>query len=106
MVAADSVENLSQRLAGGKTLEMEIKGPSSEVEKALGKVEGVATVKGTGKESRGVSRFELTTDGSTETREAIFQCVVKNKWVLYQINPLGMSLEDVFLKLTTKEIAQ
>jgi ABC-2 type transport system ATP-binding protein len=105
VVAADSVENLSQRLAGGKTLEMEVKGPSSEVEKALGKVDGVATVKSTGKESRGVSRFEVTTDGSTEAREAIFQCVVKNKWVLYQLNPLGMSLEDVFLKLTTKETA-
>jgi ABC-2 type transport system ATP-binding protein len=105
VVAADSVENLSQRLAGGKTLEMEVKGPSADVEKALGKVEGVASVKVAGKELRGVTRFELTTDGSTDTREAIFQCVVKNKWVLYQINPLGMSLEDVFLKLTTKENA-
>ena len=103
VVAADSVENLSQRLAGGKTLEVEVKGPSAEVEKALQKVEGVAGLKTVGKEIRGLCKFEVVTDGSTQAREALFQCVVKNKWVLYQLNPLGLSLEDVFLKLTTKD---
>lgn len=103
VVAADSVENLSQRLAGGKTLEIEVKGPGSEVEKALTKLEGVASVKTVGREAKGLCKFEVITDGTTESREALFQCVVKNKWVLYQLNPLGLSLEDVFLKLTTKD---
>jgi ABC-2 type transport system ATP-binding protein len=103
VVAADSVENLSQRLAGGKTLDLEIKGPSAEVSKALEKVEGVSLVKPLGREIKGVSRFELSTDGTSEVREALFHCVVKNKWVLYQISPVGVSLEDVFLKLTTKD---
>jgi ABC-2 type transport system ATP-binding protein len=105
VVAADSVENLSQRLAGGKMLELEIKGPAAEVEKALEKTDGVTSVKSIGKESRGANRFEVATDGTLSTREALFQCVVRNKWVLYQLTPLGMSLEDVFLKLTTKETA-
>ncbi len=105
VVAADSVETLSQRLAGGKSLEVEVKGPTGDVEKALQKVDGVSVVKALGKETRGLSRFELTTDGSAEVREALFKCVVNNKWVLYQLTPLGMSLEDVFLKLTTKESA-
>ena len=103
VVAADSVENLSQRLAGGKTLEVEVKGPAGEVEKALEKSEKVSLVKPLGKENRGSCRFEVTTDGSLDAREALFQCVVKNKWVLYQLNPVGASLEDVFLQLTTKE---
>ena len=105
VVAADSVDNLSQRLAGGKSLEIEVKGPSADVEKALEKVEGVSAVKALQNAARGVGRFEVTTDGSNDAREALFQCVVKNKWVLYQLTPLGMSLEDVFLKLTTKESA-
>src|SRR5258708_32440827 len=62
VVAADSVENLSQRLAGGKTLEMEGKGSSSDVEKALGKVDGVASAKEGGKEGRGGGRGEGHTD--------------------------------------------
>ena len=66
-------------------------------------VTGVAAVKSLGRESKGVSRFELTTDGTSEVREALFHCVVKNKWVLYQLSPVGVSLEDVFLKLTTKD---
>ena len=103
VVAADSVESLSQRMAGGKTLEIEIKGPGAEVEKALQKVPEISSVKVIGKESKGASRYEVATDGSLDAREAIFNCVVRNKWVLYHLNPLGMSLEDVFLKLTTKD---
>jgi ABC-2 type transport system ATP-binding protein len=103
VVAADSVENLSQRLSGSKMLEVEVKGPAPEVEKALQKTDGITLVKALGKEGRGLCRFEVTTDGSNEAREGLFQCVVRNKWVLYQLNPVGMSLEEVFMKLTTKE---
>jgi ABC-2 type transport system ATP-binding protein len=103
VVAADTVENLSQRISGGKTLEVEVKGPASDVEKALQKSEGVSAVRPVAKENRGLCKFEVTTDGSNDSREALFQCIVRNKWVLYQLTPLGMSLEDVFLKLTTKD---
>jgi ABC-2 type transport system ATP-binding protein len=103
IVAADSVENLSQRLAGGKILDLEVKGPSEDVSRAFEKIDGVSAVKPLGRESKGVSKFELSTDGKIETREALFNCVVKNKWVLYQLSPVGVSLEDVFLKLTTKD---
>ena len=105
VVAADSVENLSQRIAGGKLIEVEVKGPLAEVEKAFRKVEGISAVRTIGKETRGACKFEVTTDGTQEVREALFQCVVRNRWVLYQLTPIGMSLEDVFLKLTTKESA-
>ena len=103
VVAADSVENLSQRLAGGKILNVEIKGPADEVGKAFEKLDGVSIVKPLGRESKGVSKFELSTDGTPEVREALFNCVVKNKWALYELSPVGVSLEDVFLKLTTKD---
>jgi ABC-2 type transport system ATP-binding protein len=104
VVAADTVEGLSQRLAGGTVLEVEVKGPSAEVEKSLAKVGGVSQVRMLGKEGRGLARFELTTDGDAGTREAVFHCVVAQKWVLTQMTPVGLSLEDVFLKLTTKEV--
>jgi ABC-2 type transport system ATP-binding protein len=106
VVAADSVENLSQKLAGGKTLEVEVKGPEGEVKKALEECDGVSAVRSLGKESRGLSRLEVITDGSTGARESIFNSVVKNKWVLYQLTPMGLSLEEVFLKLTTKDNLQ
>lgn len=105
VVAADTVDGLSQRLAGGKTLEVEVKGPSAEVEKAFLKTSGIAAVKMMTKEARGLSRFEIVTDGTLEAREAVFQTVVKNKWVLTQLTPVGLSLEEVFLRLTTKESA-
>ena len=104
-MAADTVENLSQKLEGAKTLESEIKGPAGDVKEALEKTFGGLFGRVLGKESRGATKFEVVTDGANDTREALFYCVVKNKWVLYQLSPVGMSLEDVFLKLTTKESA-
>jgi hypothetical protein len=85
---------------------VEVKGPAEDVEKALQKADGISGVKALSKEARGLSRFEVITDGSNEAREALFQSIVKNKWVLYQLTPVGLSLEDVFLKLTTKEGSQ
>jgi ABC-2 type transport system ATP-binding protein len=105
VVAADTVESLSQRLAGGRTLEIEIKGPSAEVEKVLSKTEGISAVHVVGRETKGLTRYEVTTDGSSEAREAVFHAVVRNKWVLTQLTPVGLSLEEVFLRLTTKETA-
>ncbi len=106
VVAADNVESLSQRLAGGKILEVEIKGPAESVEKALAKVEEVVSLRLLKEESADLNRFEVTTDGTSAAREAVFHVVVKNRWVLTQMTPVGMSLEEVFLKLTTKEEAQ
>src|SRR3984957_11721902 len=60
IVAADSVENLSQRLAGGKILDLEVKGPADEVTKAFEKIDGVSAVKSLGRESKGVSKLELS----------------------------------------------
>ncbi len=106
VVAADSVDNLSQRLAGGKNLELEVKGPSREVESALAKLEGVSGVRLLGRENRSTVRFEVATDGSSDVKDAIFLCVAKNKWTLHQMTPVGLSLEEVFLKLTTQEAAE
>jgi ABC-2 type transport system ATP-binding protein len=103
LVAADSVENLSQRMAGGKALEMEIKGPAREVEAALVKVEGVTGVRALSREGRGTARFEVATDGSPDAKDALFNCIVRNKWAIHQMTTVGLSLEEVFLKLTTKE---
>jgi ABC-2 type transport system ATP-binding protein len=103
VVAADSVESLSQRMAGGRNIELEVKGPAREVESALSKVEGVSAVKPLGRENRITARFEVATDGTPETRDALFHCVARNKWTLHQMTPVGLSLEEVFLKLTTQE---
>jgi ABC-2 type transport system ATP-binding protein len=103
LVVADSVEHLSQRLAGGKTIEIEIKASFNEIETIFKKIDGVLSVKSMGKEAHGVSKLEVTTNGEIEVREELFQSIVKNKWMLHQLTPVGASLEEVFLKLTTKE---
>jgi hypothetical protein len=38
-----------------------------------------------------------------DTRRELAQAVVTNGWGLLQLSPAGLSLEEIFLKLTTRE---
>jgi len=42
-------------------------------------------------------------DKETEIRPALAKAIVEKGWELYELKPEGMSLEDVFLHLTTEE---
>lgn len=105
VVAADSVENLSRRISGAGALDVEIKGPAADVQKALAVLPGVREVRVTQKERRGIVRLEVVTEASRDVREEVFRLAVQEGWVLTRLAPLGLSLEEVFLRLTTKEAA-
>lgn len=46
--------------------------------------------------------YQITSKRDLETREAIFNLCVSNKWVLTQMTPVEESLEDIFRELTLK----
>ncbi|MDF1562478.1 MAG: ATP-binding cassette domain-containing protein [Deltaproteobacteria bacterium] len=54
-------------------------------------------------EPNGALAFRLTTQGSDDPREAIFQAAVKNDLVLLDLHREQVSLEDTFRKLTQGE---
>jgi hypothetical protein len=38
-----------------------------------------------------------------DVRSALAACVVQNGWNLLEVKPVAMSLEDLFMRLVTKE---
>ena len=42
----------------------------------------------------------MTTTGDPQVREALFKKVVENNWILLELTPSRLSLEDVFRQLT------
>ena len=101
IVAEDTPSNLAQRFQGVDRLEVEIGGPVAEVLPALRKIGGVAEVNHRRSQNREV--YEIQVGRGQDLRDAISRAVISNDWSLLSMQLMGMSLEDIFLRLTTQE---
>jgi len=107
LVAQDSVDNLTNRLRGAEAvcLEIETADGRPAPEEILGRLEQVSGV------SRVVMReprdgrvtFEVESLQGRHIRSELARSVVNSGWNLSELRPVGLSLEDIFLQLTTSE---
>ena len=98
IVAEDTPGRLSSRMRGAEQIYLQVLHPSPDIPGELEKIQGVLGVHPTGE-----SAFEIETTLNTDRRAEISQMAVQRGWGLLELRPVGMSLEDVFLQLTTKE---
>lgn len=102
--ASDTPENLTAQLQGANAVLIEVEGPPGEVQDRLGQEPGVRAVsQEAGRDGRVLWRVEIGKDGSAPRRLA--EAMVNSGWGLYRLEPLGLSLEDIFLKLTGEDAA-
>ena len=100
-VAEDTPDNLAKRLQGVNRLEVEVSGPRDEVLPALRKIKGVSDV--TIRAGQGRSIYTIQAQGGEDLRDQISRAVISSGWSLLSMQMVGMSLEEIFLKLTTHE---
>lgn len=100
LVADGTPEQLRGGLAGSAELEVEIEAAGDGVAAALAALPGVADVT-----SRGDGRYRLTVEGGVDVRRQVFALAVERGWVLLGLAQSTPSLEDVFLRLTTRDVA-
>lgn len=103
IVASDTTENLVRRLRGSETLYVQVEGPRSKVESKIKALKGVTRVIPQKTESDHLCSFHVETELETDIRKELAACIVQQGWGLLEMRPVGMSLEEVFLRLTTKE---
>tara|TARA_Y100000590_G_scaffold389627_1_gene464780 strand:+ start:3664 stop:4599 length:936 start_codon:yes stop_codon:yes gene_type:complete len=103
IVADGSTKNLIKKHKGNIQLILEIKGATKEKIKLMSenvediKINKISKIK-TG------HRVEIEYSEKNDPREKIFKYIVKLKWTLLKMNPKSDSLEDIFRKLTGKNI--
>src|SRR5215510_14207180 len=102
IVAVDTPQNLRFQLQGAERVFMEIQGPVSEITSQLKKTPGVIDVHTVGSND-GRHRFQIEGELKKDIRSDLARAVVQNGWGLYELQSVTMSLEDIFLKLTTAE---
>jgi ABC-2 type transport system ATP-binding protein len=104
IVATDTPDALTERLRGAVTLFVQAQGPSDDIQRALQSISGVVRVSPS--DNRGdVNGFDVDTEKGADVRREVAAAVVRGGWGLLELRPMRMSLEDIFLSLTTEELA-
>jgi ABC-2 type transport system ATP-binding protein len=102
VVAVDTPENLTARLKGAETMYVHVDAPGADVPAALGRVAGVTRVAPA--DQRGVTgAYEVESERGRDVRRELAREVVTRGWGLLELRPMRMSLEEIFLQVTTEE---
>jgi ABC-2 type transport system ATP-binding protein len=104
VVAVDTPENLTARLRGSETMFLQVAGPAEVVHDSLARIAGVSAVR-TRPAREGVVDVEVDSERDRDVRRDLSAAVVGSGWGLLELRPMRMSLEDVFLHLTTVDEA-
>ena len=104
VVATDTPDALTERLRGAVTVFVQAQGPIDDVQRALQSIPGVVRV-GIADTRESTPGFEVDSEKGADIRSAVANAVVRGGWDLLELRPMRMSLEDIFLSLTTEERA-
>jgi ABC-2 type transport system ATP-binding protein len=105
VVAVDTPEGLTARLQGAETLYVQIDAQGGDAGPVLQAIPGVTRV-ALADHRQGVHGFEVESTRGTDIRRDIARTVVTSGFGLLELRPMRMSLEEVFLQVTTEETAQ
>ncbi len=104
VVAEDTPENLTHRLRGAGGLRLEVRGEESAVLPAIRAVPGVLQTRGRS-DGHGVVSVEVEAEAGRDVRADLAAAVVGKGFGLLGLQQAGMSLEEIFLHLTTTDSA-
>jgi ABC-2 type transport system ATP-binding protein len=102
IVAVDTPQNLRLQLQGAERISIEVQGPVAEILSKLRAMPGVVDVRKTD-DTDGRHRLQVESELRKDIRSDLARVIVQNGWGLYELQSSTMSLEDIFLKLTTAE---
>ena len=104
LVASDTPENLERNLGDSDLIEIETKASPDEVRRILETVDGIRSIS-TKHLENGITWAQIQEKKNTDIREKVFQAFAQNHQPLLKLNPLQVSLEDVFMELTQSDRA-
>jgi len=105
VVAVDTPENLTARLRGSETMYVQVDAPGVDVAAQLAAVPGVTRVERADQRPDS-GAFEVESERGRDVRRDLAREIVMKGWGLLELRPMRMSLEEIFLQVTTEEPAE
>jgi ABC-2 type transport system ATP-binding protein len=103
VVAVDTPENLTARLRGAETLFVQLDAGGADATAGLAGVPGVTRVS-PADQRPGSGAYEVESERGRDVRRDLAKEIVTRGWGLLELRPMRMSLEEVFLQVTTEEL--
>jgi ABC-2 type transport system ATP-binding protein len=102
VVAIDTPDNLTRGLGGSASIYVQVDSLGSDARPALEAVGGVSKVEEYDRHDGAVG-YEVQAAGGHDIRRELAAAVVGRQWGLLELRPMRVSLEEIFLQLTTEE---
>jgi len=103
VVAVDTPDNLTHRLSGAETMYVQVDAADTDATSAFQTVAGVTRVGICDRHGAAVG-YEVESSRGHDIRRDLAAAVVAKGWGLLELRPLRMSLEEIFLQVTTEEV--
>ncbi|NLN64342.1 MAG: ATP-binding cassette domain-containing protein [Clostridiaceae bacterium] len=103
VVATDTPEQLSKNLGDYTRFTMTIAGPDKKVSEMLKQIYGIKYLEVQSKVNDDEFSYVIEADKDVDVRKPIFHRLAEAGYPILELRSLGMSLEDIFLQLTTEE---
>ena len=98
-------ESLMAQLKEGEVLRAQIRGPQDQVHQTIGEIDGVLEVVAERDQQEGDDQvYVITSSPGRDVRDDVARQVVDKGLGLRELRSLDMTLEDIFLRLTTEEV--
>ena len=106
IVAQGPIDRLVEEFFPTARVEVEIAGPAAAALEGLRAIAGVVGVEESGAAGDGVRRFVVESARGSDVRGEIFQFAAQQKWTLLELRRVGMTLEEVFMRIVAGEESQ
>ena len=104
IAASDTIENLSSLMSGKNKIEADIIGSPQSIVTELEKINDIKSIEfSINKSSSEFSTFTIESEINIDIRSEISKIIINNGWGLIRLQSMEMSLEDIFLQITTSE---
>jgi gliding motility-associated transport system ATP-binding protein len=103
IAAVDTPENLTRQLQGSDRILLIARGPEAAIKGKIQEIQGVLRIESVKPDGDGHCEFSIDTELKRDLRSQIARKIVESGYELLELKTSSMSLEEVFLQLTTKE---
>lgn len=103
LIANDTADNLSRELSADHKLIVQIEGPIKEVEQLLRQIPDMERVRFVRTVDKIVSEYELSPKSGKDVRREVFKRMASRNYPILMMRGSELTLEEIFLKLTTEK---
>jgi ABC-2 type transport system ATP-binding protein len=104
IAAIDTTENLTTQLKGGERVHLQVRGSEERLRETLAAMDSVKSVEVKSNEDSLVNA-DIESESGTDLRAQIASRIVSAGFDLLELRAVNLSLEDIFMQLTTEEKA-